>query len=279
MENNHRGFDNNHWQPGGLVANQGGSEITKNMTDKYSWFSPVKILRDRLQDMYTNRVDLVNITGEGMAAAHQSELEEIKWVYYTKSPIAAVATIGVMMGIMFSIFIGFLGSMCIPDGSFVLAAFLFALSFLVIASPFVYIVKIEEITEAAGVWVAGKNTREFHNCMTSALRNVIGGVWLSVAIGYLLAFLLLGFGVGPISGFAVAAFGLHIEHDYLAGIADMASQAAFVWGAVALFAIWAVRTKYMKRVMREVARIQQEHEAAQRQYKYFDAVEEVRALF
>lgn len=100
--NNH--YSNSYNNQYGNNQPSSSSQVTQNMAKKYTILAEVKMLQDRLQDMFTNRSDMVNITGDGWAAAHRNEVKEILWVY-----LKSLGWISGFHGAILGVTIGVLG--------------------------------------------------------------------------------------------------------------------------------------------------------------------------
>lgn len=257
------------------------SQVTQNMPKKYTILAEIKVLQDRLQDMYTNRSDIVNVTGDGWAAAHQNEIKEIFWVY-----LKALGWISGLHGAVFGTSLGVIGSLLagvfFEVGLYGLAFGVLMLSSMVFIGPFIYLTYAEIITIESGKWVVGSNTKLFHDKMIEAMQFVISNTWLIALVVFVGMIFLLGlfdvfvvkFIIGMLGFFRVIIpedlYGTIVSNGQLYGI-------GFFIALMAL--IYFIRTAVISKTKKESSDRATINKQNIETMKYKDNVQEVRFLF
>lgn len=260
-----------------------GSQITQNMPRKYSILPGIKILQDRLQDMYTNRSDTVNATGDGWAAAHQNEVKEIMWVY-----LKCIGVLAGFHGVVLAIPLGFLGF--IYSGIFfetshgLIGGFFLLLSLAVISRPFGLLTYAEMITEDSRKYVVGENTKQFFESMKTSMSNISSSVWMLSAGSFIGMFFLVGLLEKPMISFMSWIFKhvlfMPIDSPSLKlAIFNNGSVYGMMFFATTMVAIFITRTLILDRVKQRATALSIEHKKTQAQYKNKDSVQEARELF
>lgn len=260
-----------------------GNQVTQNIPKKYTVLSEIKILQDRLQDMYTNRSDMVNATGDGWAAAHQNEVKEIFWVYL-KSLGWVGGLHGAVVGNLFGM-LGFIYAGILFELSFFYSAFfLFSLALTSVVYPFGYMIYAEMITEDSGKFVTGENTRQFFGEMRKAMAFVSSNTWMITVVMFFIMLFLVGIFEKKLITFMVwvlkALFGLVLSSQQLQEtIFSNGSLYGIILFTGTMVFIFITKTIIIDNIKRRSSIISAGHIKVQKQYKYKDSVQEAKELF
>lgn len=177
--------------PGPVVVNQNmaTNQVSTKALEKYTFGSGIKNLLDRLQDMYTSRADMVSITGDGFAAAHDSEIKEIFWVYlkYFGFAIGLIGFIAFAALYVFS----FIGGVLLTLGFYKSGL----LSIVVGAIPIAYLtghISYAGYLTYRGIkWATGSSTTTFYGKMEKSFEQCVSfSVWHVMTFGLLIVLLL-----------------------------------------------------------------------------------------
>lgn len=260
-----------------------GSQVKQNIPKKYTVLSEIKILQDRLQDMYTNRSDMVNATGDGWAAAHQNEVKEIFWVY-----LRSLGWVGGLHGAILGNLLGMLGFIyagVFYELSFFYASFvLFALALTSVVYPFGYMIYAEMITEDSGKFVTGENTGQFFGEMRKAMAFVSSNTWMITIVMFFIMLFSVGIFEKKLIAFMVwilkDLFGLALSSQQL-------QQTIFSNGSIygiilftgTMVFIYIAKAIIIDNIKRQSSIISAGHIKVQKQFKHKDSVQEARELF
>lgn len=275
-EHNH--VENRHPKPdSGYSTTTGQQKQTK-----YTFLNDIKILQDRLQDMYTNRSDLVNVTGDGLAAAHTNEVREIFWIYI-KSLGWIAGLHGALLGMLILLFFGIVGFIVWEVGGRGSALAIVALATLPFVGSMGYMIYASKITEESRKWVVGENTRQFFIEMKKAMSFIETNIlWMIFSVMFF-AVLFMGF----LDQYLIKASRVVLKVAYGAILPDNIVVAALsnaqidiVLYIVAISAIlFSAKTYVVLFVGERAAKIQAEHKLSVDNYREKDTVQIARKLF
>lgn len=258
-----------------------GSQITQNLPKKYTILAEIKILQDRLQDMYTNRADVVNMTGDGWAAAHQNEIKEIFWVY-----LKALGWIsglhGAVFGTMIGVFGGILAGVLFEATLYTEAVLLFLATTLFFVGPFIYVTYAEVVTEDSAKWVVGNNTKMFHDEMTKAMQFIIVNTWLITIATFIGSLFIVGLLNDYIVRFSIGmleVFRIVIPERLHGNIVNNGMIYGIGWFVLMIGTVYVGRTWYMNKVKGKSEGRSIENRKTQNSMKFKDNVQEVREMF
>lgn len=258
-----------------------GNQVTQNMVKKYTILTDVKQLQDRLQDMYTNRSDMVNITGDGWAAAHKNEIREITWVY-----VKALGWISGLHGAVVGVFIGMIGGtmagVAFEVGLVMPALILFAISALFVLAPFVYMLYAETITEESGQWAVGQNTQMFFQKMQDGMNVINTSTWAITAVTFIGTLVLMGvFEKASITASmaVLKAMGIVMPEYLRAAAYNNGSIYGISWFALLMAGIYVVRYIHIERIREDAKAKADANKQVQGMYKNKDSLAEARAAF
>lgn len=258
-----------------------GNQVTQNMPKKYTILAEIKVLQDRLQDMYTNRSDMVNITGDGWAAAHQNEIKEIFWVY-----LKALGWIsgfhGAIIGVIIGIIGGIVAGVTFEASLYQVSIMMFMLSAMFVLAPFGYMLYAEIITEDSAKFVVGQNTEMFFGEMRKSMQFIVANTWIITFATFVAMLFILGLFEEKAVAFSMGMlkiFGLVIPERLGAAIYNNGSIYGISWFAIMLASAYIARIVYIDRVKTEAQAKSNSNKKTQNRYKHKDAVQEVREIF
>lgn len=261
-------------------SQQQGNQITQNMGNKYTVLPEIKMLQDRLQDMYTNRSDIVNVTGDGFAAAHKNEIKEMRWVYLKglKHIVFYGSAFGIFGGLIVSLMAGVLFEVGISTMSTILAV-VAAVMFWV---PFGYLLYAEVITEESGQWAIGPNTKQFFNKMKLEMSITNSTVWTSVGLITIAILFAAGLMEVPLeNGMTkfLKLFKIIVPEHLQADVLSNGELYGVAWFAIILGSFWLIRKKLLEKIKHEAGVLAERNSITQQSYKDKDSVSEARKLF
>lgn len=260
-----------------------GSQITKHMPKKYTFLAEIKILQDRMQDMFSNRSDMVNATGDGFAAAHQNEIKEIFWVYMNSLGWVSGlhgAIIGTILGMLGFIYAGALLQLSLIYPAFVL----FFFSTLCVAAPFGYVVYAEMITEDTGKFVVGASTKAFHTEMKKAMAFIVSNtIMITMAVFVAMLFIVGIFDTKLILLLHwILKIIFRIQLDSTSIETSVFSNGS-IYGMISfggvMVLIFLIRKFVIDDIKHRTTKLSAAHKKMQKQFKNKDSVQEAKELF
>lgn len=270
-------------QTSGQSSSSGGNsnQITQNMQKKYTYLAPIKQLQDRLQDMYTNRADMVNATGDGWAATHNNELREIFWVY-----LKALGWVGGfhgnLLGVPLIILSGIIAGVMFEVGLYLLGISLLLIGALMYVGAIGYLIYAEKLTEESMKWAVGQNTGMFFKKMKTAMSFVTTNTWVITAVIFVGSLFFVGLFEKYMITFTakmVKVFGIIVPDELAGPIYNNGLMFALSWFIIVTIAIYVFRARWIEDTIFLANKKRLENEKTQNIFKYKDAVQEVKALF
>lgn len=257
-----------------------GSQVTQNMQKKYTILGEIKILQDRLQDMYTNRSDMVNVTGDGWAAAHQNEIKEIRWVYLKALwPLNVhISLFSVALGELLSIFTGVLFEV----GAFAPASFFALITVVTIIFPLGYLLYAEMLTEECGKWSIGQNTTMFHDKMKQEMAIIASSAWAFAVGVFFITLFLFGSLDSYILQWTVAGlkeFKIIIPDHLKAPMLDNGVIYGLELFIATVTIFYFYRAKTLTKIRLEAGEIASKNKKSQELLKNKDSFDEARSLY
>lgn len=277
--NNH--YSNSYSNQYGNNQPSSSSQVTQNMAKKYTILAEVKMLQDRLQDMFTNRSDMVNITGDGWAAAHRNEVKEILWVYL-KSLGWISGFHGAILGVTIGVFGGLLAGVTFSAGLLFPAVLFSVVSAMFVVTPYGYMLYAEIITEESKQWVVGQNTQNFFEKMRDSMQFIVWNTWVisgATFIGILFFIGLFETTAISMSMAVLKAFGIVIPQNLQSAIFNNGSIYGISLFALTIAGFLIARVTYMDRIKKIADDKSSANVKTQNMYKYKDAVQEARDLY
>ncbi|MDD3465647.1 MAG: hypothetical protein PHE67_00740 [Campylobacterales bacterium] len=168
------------------------NQVTTRAPEKYTFGSGIKNLLDRLQDMYTNRVDAVGMTGDGFAAAHESEIDEIFWVYL-KFFMFEVGLLGAVTFVVLYA-MSFIGGLFITLGFFKSGMIAIAVGCIPLGYITFHLTYAGYLTYRGIKWATGEATNVFYKKMEDSFHTCVRfTIWHIITSGVAILLVIMVF--------------------------------------------------------------------------------------